>query len=91
MNRAQRFTYRGMDVVGDELIGHYDLDGVTFTERVSVTDGDLTLPASRALAGLWYLLAGLSYYKAGAAQVVDFGDQPVGAHGRALLEAALLD
>jgi hypothetical protein len=91
MNRAQRFTYRGLDVVGDELIGHYDLDGVTFTERVSVTDGDLTLPASRALAGLWYLLAGLSYYKAGAAQVVDLGDQPVGAHGRALLEAALLD
>jgi hypothetical protein len=45
----------------------------------------------RAVASLWYLIAGLSYYKAGAAKRIDLGSTPVGAAGRALLLAALRD
>ena len=91
MSRAERFTYCGLDVAGDTMTAHYDLDGETFRERVVVTDADLETPESRSLAELWYLLAGLSYYKAGAARVVDLGKTPVGPHGLALLKAALID
>ena len=45
----------------------------------------------RSIAELWYLLAGLSYYKTGAARRVDVGTTPLGDAGRALLEAALLE
>jgi hypothetical protein len=91
MTRAQRFHYTGLDTHGDSLAGHYDLDGVTFVERVSVHGADFSDPAQRALAELWYLVAGLSYYKAGAAHTIDLGTTPVGAAGRALFAAALHD
>jgi hypothetical protein len=51
----------------------------------------LASPAARALAPLWFLLAGLSYYKAGAARRIDLGETPLGSRGRALFEAALRD
>jgi len=90
--RAQRFTYRGLVVDADGVTGHYDLDGHAFTETVTFDGvGSLETDAVRAVAELWYLVAGLSYYKAGAARVVDLGTVPVGPATRRFYEAALHD
>ena len=91
MNRGQRFTYRGYAIDGDTIIATYDLDGHVFEERVTLPDADLSSPAVNAIVELWYLVAGLSYYKTGAPLEVDFGDHRVGEHGVALLRAAYLD
>jgi hypothetical protein len=90
--RAELFTYAGLDVSADSLVAHYDLDGRKFSEAVTFEGaGDLTDPAATAVAELWYLVAGLSYYKAGAARRVDLAASAVGPRGRALFEAALRD
>jgi len=91
MNRAERFSYLGLVADGDTLRGHYRLDDIDFVEEVTVDGADLTNAAQRSIAELWYLIAGLSYYKAGAARVIDFGDVPVGDAGRTLVEAAVID
>ena len=89
-DRAQVFRYVGLDVTPTALVGHYQLDDLDFTERVDFEGVDsLETPAIIAVAQLWYLVAGLSYYKAGAAQRVDVGETPLGEHGRALLLGAL--
>ena len=91
-HRAELFRYVGLDVTTDTLTGHYELDGRAFEETVTFEGiGPLTTPAVRSVAQLWYLLAGLSYYKAGAAHRVDLGTTPIGTKGRKLFEAALLD
>ncbi len=51
----------------------------------------LDTPAVRSVAELWFVLAGLSYYKTGAARRIDVGSTPLGAAGRRLLVAALRD
>ena len=90
--RAERFTYVGLDVESKTLTAHYALDGRLFHESVTFEGvGSLETPAVTALAQLWYLIAGLSYYKAGAATQVDVGATPLGASGRRLLEDALRD
>ncbi len=88
--RADLFRYAGLDVGEDTLRGAYELDGRRFVETVTFEGvPPVSTPAARALAELWYLLAGLSYYKAGAARSIDVGTTPLGTHGRALLAAAL--
>ncbi|MFI5035895.1 MAG: hypothetical protein ACHQFZ_06800 [Acidimicrobiales bacterium] len=89
--RAQHFRYAGLDVAGARLAGHYELDGRPFTEVVTFEGLDDLDAAASAVATLWYLVAGLSYYKVGAARVVDLAATPVGPCGRALLDAALRD
>jgi hypothetical protein len=88
--RGELFRYVALDISDTTLTGTYDLDGETFTEEVSFEGvGSLRTPAVRSVAELWFLLAGLSYYKAGAPRRVDVGTTPLGANGRLLLEAAL--
>jgi hypothetical protein len=90
--RAELFRYVGLDVSSDTLSGIYDLDGRTFVETVTFEGvKSLEAPAVVALAQLWYLIAGLSYYKAGAARRIDVGTTPLGTHGRRLFKAALSD
>jgi hypothetical protein len=90
--RAELFRYVGLDVTSDTLTGHYDLDGRAFVETVTFEAvKSLEAPAVVALAELWYLIAGLSYYKAGAARRIDVGVTPLGTHGRRLFKAALSD
>jgi hypothetical protein len=90
--RAELFRYVDLDVTSDTLTGIYELDGRTFIERISFEGvKPLDAPAVVALAQLWYLIAGLSYYKAGAARRIDVGTTPLGTHGRRLLKAALSD
>jgi UDP-N-acetyl-alpha-D-muramoyl-L-alanyl-L-glutamate epimerase len=90
--RAESFRYAGLEVGRDSLSAHYELDGRPFHETVSFEGvGRLDEPAPRAVAALWYLLAGLSYYKAGAAREIDLDATPIGPRGRDLLRAALID
>jgi len=90
--RAQLFRYTGLEIDDDALNGHFDLDGRTFKESVVFEGvGSLLTPAVRAVAELWYVVAGLSYYKMGAARRIDLAATPVGTKGRALLDAALRD
>ncbi|HSN02819.1 MAG TPA: hypothetical protein VLS91_04980 [Acidimicrobiales bacterium] len=90
-HRADLFSYRGLDVKGATLSAHYQLDDVAFTETVTFEGCGNLESASVALAQLWYLVAGLSYFKAGAARRVDLGNTPVGPAGRALFTASLHD
>ncbi len=90
--RAERFAYVGLEVSERALTGHYESDGRAFRETVVFEGvGDLRSPATRNLATLWYLVAGLSYYKTGAAHLVDLRGTPAGPRGLALLRAALVD
>jgi len=92
MQRAELFRYVGLDVTSDTLTALYDLDGRTFVETITFEGvKSLEAPAVVALAQLWYLIAGLSYYKAGAARRIDVGVTPLGTHGRRLFKAALSD
>jgi hypothetical protein len=90
--RAELFRYVALDVTSDTLTGLYELDGRTFVETVTFEGvKSLEAPAVVAIAQLWYLIAGLSYYKAGAARRVEVATTPLGTHGRRLLKAALSD
>jgi hypothetical protein len=88
--RAELFRYVALDVTETTLKGTFELDGRIFVESVTFEGvASLKSPSATAAAQLWFLLAGLSYYKAGAARHIDVGSTPLGAKGRALLEAAL--
>jgi hypothetical protein len=90
--RAELFRYVALEVSETTLKGTFELDGKTFVESVTFEGvASLDTTAVTAVAQLWFLLAGLSYYKAGAARHVDVGSTPLGVKGRALLEAALRD
>ena len=91
-SRAELFRYVDLEVTPDTLTAIYELDDRTFVETVTFEGvKSLESPAVVALAQLWYLIAGLSYYKAGAARRIDVGTTPLGTQGRRLLKAALSD
>ena len=90
--RAELFRYVGLSLDETTVRGSYEVDGRTFTETAEFEGvANLNTPAVRAVAELWFLLAGLSYYKTGAAQRIDAGSTPLGVAGRRLLEGALRD
>lgn len=89
--RSELFRYVGLEVTETTLRGIYELDGRRFEETVVFeAAGRLDTPAVTSLGELWFLLAGLSYYKAGAARRIDVGETHLGAAGRELLRAALI-
>jgi len=92
--RARTFAYGdvAVDPVDGTLTCHYRLDDVAFTEVATFEPGvDLAAEGVGPMAVLYHLLAGLSYYKAGAAHVVELGSLAVGPATRALLAAAVAD
>jgi UDP-N-acetyl-alpha-D-muramoyl-L-alanyl-L-glutamate epimerase len=90
--RAERFTYLGWEIEGQTVTGRWSSDQLTFTESITFeTGGDLLSPATQSVIGLWYLVAGLSYYKTGAARVIDLGTTTVGEAGMDFFRAALVD
>jgi hypothetical protein len=90
--RSELFRYVELEVSGTTLRGIYELDGRRFDEYVVFEGVDSFESATvRPIAELWFLLAGLSYYKAGAARHIDVGTTPLGVAGRALLQAAVLE
>jgi UDP-N-acetyl-alpha-D-muramoyl-L-alanyl-L-glutamate epimerase len=77
--RADEFRYGSfeLDAGAKELRCHYELDDETFLERLVLEGSDRAdweEGAVEAAAKWVFLLAGVSYYKAGAPRVVDLGD-----------------
>jgi hypothetical protein len=70
---ASRFTYEGHDLDAElgRLICRFSLDDRSFVERIDLGAGQWGSPAAREAARLAYLLAGVSYYKAGAPPLVE--------------------
>jgi hypothetical protein len=90
----ETFRYEGfeLDSSSATLTCRYGFDGWSFAERITFDgDGDWSHPAARRAARLVYLLAGVSYYKAAAPPVIDFGDDALTANERALLHAFYVD
>ncbi len=77
---ASRFAYDDfrINAAANQLICTYRLDEWEFTETVALPNGgDWSQPAVRQAARLVFLLAGVSYYKAGAPPVIDLGRHAV--------------
>lgn len=77
---AEVFTYDGFDIEPDanRLTCRYRLDEWGFAEQITLPGGgDWDSPAAREAARLVFLLAAVSYYKAGAPPVIDLGDTAV--------------
>lgn len=78
--RATSFRYLPVEVdeAGSVLRCRYDLDGRVFEEQIVLGAGtDWSDPAVREAARLVHLLAGVSYFKAGAPPRIDLGEVPV--------------
>jgi hypothetical protein len=77
---AEIFAYQGFDIdpAANLLTCRYRLDDRSFTEQIVLpAGGDWTSSAAREAARLVFLLAAVSYYKAGAPPVIDLGDPAV--------------
>ncbi|MFI7586619.1 endonuclease domain-containing protein [Spongisporangium articulatum] len=75
--RAEAFHYLGFDVDADDdrVRCRYALDELEFVEEFRFPGGgDWSAPAVAEMVRLLFLLAGVSYYKAAAPPVVDFGE-----------------
>ena len=89
LQKAERFRYDGyaIDPVRGEVRCTYSTGGHSFTERyVFGPRGDWGAPAVGAAVRILFLLAGVSYYKTTAAEVIDLGATPTTAEERAFLE-----
>jgi len=88
LRRAERFCYDGytIDPTRGEVHCTYSTGGYTFTERyVFGPEGDWSEPAVEAAVRLLFLMAGVSYYKTGAAHVIDLGPTATTAEERSFL------
>ncbi|GAB3243826.1 hypothetical protein [Kineosporia babensis] len=92
--RAERFTYLGFELEpeANRVVCRYRLDELEFSEVVGFPGGgDWSTPAVREAARILFLLTGVSYYKAGAAAAVDFGETALTATELAFLKDFYLD
>lgn len=87
------FTYASfdLDVAAAEVRMRYDLDGESFEERAHLPGADLGEPGAEQAAELYFLLAGVSYYKTRAPRYVDLGTVATSAEDRAFLRTFLLE
>ncbi len=93
VHRATRFSYGPLiiDEAAGVLTCHYDLDGHQFAEVIEVGVGHEWAPAAREAARLVHLLAGVSYYKAGAPPEIDLGQTVVRPGEREFLRRFYVD
>jgi UDP-N-acetyl-alpha-D-muramoyl-L-alanyl-L-glutamate epimerase len=92
--RARVFRYSGYDLhpEADLLACRYRLDDIEFREEITFpAGGDWAQPAVAEAARLVFLLAGVSYYKAGAPPVIDLGDTAVTDREREFLREFYVD
>jgi UDP-N-acetyl-alpha-D-muramoyl-L-alanyl-L-glutamate epimerase len=86
--RAGRFHYDGYTIDPDRGEVHcmYSTGGYTFTERfVFGPEGDWSDPAVEVAVRLLFLVAGVSYYKTTAAEVIDLEQTATTSNERAFL------
>jgi UDP-N-acetyl-alpha-D-muramoyl-L-alanyl-L-glutamate epimerase len=73
-----RYEEHEIDPAAGLLSCRYSADGRGFEERVTLSrDGRWDSPAVRAAARLVFLLAGVSYYKTAAPEVIDLGQTAI--------------
>lgn len=86
---ASRFLYEGYEIdrKRDRLICRYRLDERMFQETISVKGLGSAGAVGREAARLVFLLAGVSYYKAGAPPLIDLGSTEVRGQERQFLAA----
>jgi UDP-N-acetyl-alpha-D-muramoyl-L-alanyl-L-glutamate epimerase len=94
--RASVFSYLDftVDPAAASLTCRYALDGRVFTEIVRVPEADPERwfdPAVQEAARWVFLLTGVSYYKAGAPELIDLGDHGLTGTERAFLREFYLD
>lgn len=90
--RAARFSYLGVHIADSSITASFDLDGTPFNEVVTFSDDvSLDAPGITSIAELWALVAGLSYYKAGAARTIDVGTLGFGPATEDFLLAAIYE
>lgn len=91
--RAGAFRYDEFDFDGRTrtLTCIYGVGGRQFEERVIVEDGSTDAPGLETAANLVFLLAGVSYYKAFAPDVIDLGSCEVTPELRTLLRQHYVD
>lgn len=75
MSRPGTFLHLGVELDADErtVTCRWRLDDEEFCEVARLSDGDLTAPGVAAAAELYFLLAGVSYYKTMAPDLIDLG------------------
>jgi hypothetical protein len=86
--RGKVFRYEAWETDASTglLACRYSVDGQDFEERITLGPaGSWDSPAVRAAARLVFLLAGVSYYKTAAPDVVDLGDTAITGRERAFL------
>ncbi len=74
--RGRLFRYESyeIDAAAGLIACRYSVDGRGFEERIMLSQaGDWASPAARAAARLVFLLAGVSYYKTAAPEIIDLG------------------
>ena len=94
MTQGSSFRYDGfsLDPGAGLLTCRYALGDREFEEKVSFATGPgWTGAAARQAARLVFLLAGVSYYKTAAPDVIDLGDTPVTSAEREFLRTFYLD
>jgi hypothetical protein len=94
IRRGEVFQYLGYDLdpTHNRLVCRYRLDGRDFREDITFPGGgDWRAPAVAESARLVFLLAAVSYYKAGAPPVIDLGDTAVTDAERAFLREFYLE
>lgn len=76
MSDAGLFHYVSydVDVESSSLMCSYEVNGELFSELIFVPGGDFSRPGIDAAAFLYFLLAGISYYKTSAPLKIDLGD-----------------
>jgi hypothetical protein len=92
--RAAVFGYLGYatDPATNRVTCRYRLDGREFTETVTFPGGgDWSRPGVDAAVRLFFLLTGISYYKAGAPPLIDLGETAVTDDERDFLRRYYLD
>ncbi len=92
--RARRFEYSGFEIDPErnQVTCRYRLDDVRFQEVYGFpAGGDWHQPAATEAARLLFLLAGVSYYKAGAPPLIDLGSTALTATERRFLREFYLE
>jgi UDP-N-acetyl-alpha-D-muramoyl-L-alanyl-L-glutamate epimerase len=92
--RYSTFRYVGYDIDAGQgtVRARYALDDWAFEEQITVPgDYDWSAPAVDEAARLFFLLAGVSYYKAAAPAVIDLGTTPMRPGDTEFLRSFYLD
>ena len=73
-----RYETYEIDAAAGLLACRYSLDGRGFEERITLSpEGHWNSPSTRAAARLIFLLAGVSYYKTAAPDIIDLGSTAI--------------